>query len=75
MFSGLHALKRVDDEVFIDRDGTTFECLLNYLRNDRRIWPDFKTEHEDSLFQQELKYWGIKDDIPIERKIRERFNK
>ena len=75
MFSGLHALKKVDEEVFIDRDGTTFECLLNYLRNYRRIWPDFKTEHEEILFQEELRYWGIKDDMPMERKLRSRFNK
>ena len=26
-------------EIFIDRDGKTFEMLLNYLRNERKIIP------------------------------------
>ena len=43
VFGELHELKYTDEnEVFLDRDGTTFETLLNYLRNDRRIFPDFK---------------------------------
>jgi len=52
--------------VFIDRDGKTFEKMLNYLRNERRLWPEFKSEGEVMLFQQELKYWGIKDETLIE---------
>jgi hypothetical protein len=41
MFSDMHELKRIDDEVFLDRDGKTFETLVNYLRNDRRVFPEF----------------------------------
>ena len=41
MFSGLHDIKKVDDNVFLDRDGKTFQSLVNYLRNDRKIYPEF----------------------------------
>ena len=41
MFSGLHELKIIDDEVFLDRDGKTFQHLVNYLRNDRQLLPEF----------------------------------
>ena len=34
MFSGRHELKREEDgTVFIDRDGTHFRYILNYLRD------------------------------------------
>jgi hypothetical protein len=35
MFNGMHDLKKIDDRVFLDRDGKTFQSLVNYLRNDR----------------------------------------
>lgn len=35
MFSDMHELKKIDNEIFLDRDGSTFETLVNYLRNDR----------------------------------------
>ena len=41
MFNGLHELKKINDEVFLDRDGSTFQHLVNYLRNDREVFPDF----------------------------------
>lgn len=41
MFSDMHELKKVDEEVFLDRDGRTFETLVNYLRNDRKVFPEF----------------------------------
>jgi hypothetical protein len=37
----MHELKIIDDEVFLDRDGKTFEALVNYLRNDRKVFPEF----------------------------------
>jgi hypothetical protein len=46
MFSGMHKLNMIDEHVFIDRDGKTFELMLNYLRYDRKLWPEFKTEGE-----------------------------
>ena len=47
MFSGMHTLKRVDDSIFLDRDGTTFQHLVNYLRNDRKIYPEFSSQNEN----------------------------
>ena len=41
MFGGMHELKKVDDCVFLDRDGGTFQTLVNYLRNDRKVYPEF----------------------------------
>jgi hypothetical protein len=38
-FSDMHELKKIGDEVFLDRDGKTFETLVNYLRNDRKVFP------------------------------------
>ena len=41
----MHELKKVEgpngEEVFLDRDGKTFETLINYLRNDRKVFPEF----------------------------------
>jgi hypothetical protein len=63
MFNQLHELKYTDEkEVFLDRDGKTFEILLNYLRNDRKIFPDFKEKHEENLFFKELHFWNIDEE-------------
>lgn len=62
MFSGMHNLKKVDGAIFLDRDGQTFQTLINYLRNDRKIYPEFDNPNEQRLFTEELNYWGIKDD-------------
>ena len=59
LFSDMHELKKVDDEVFLDRDGKTFENLINYLRNDRKVFPDFTEKNAENHFLKELHYWGI----------------
>lgn len=60
LFNEMNVLKRTeDDEVFLDRDGKTFETLINYLRNDRKIFPDFTTKQEETMFFKELHYWNI----------------
>lgn len=59
MFSDMHELKMVGEEVFIDRDGATFETLINYLRNERRVFPDFAEKNEENMFIKELYFWGI----------------
>ena len=41
LFNEMHALKKVDNEVFLDRNGKTFETLIDYLRNDRKVFPEF----------------------------------
>ena len=43
----MHELKKIDDEVFLDRDGKTFETLVNYLRNDRKVFPEFEEKNLD----------------------------
>lgn len=55
----MHALKKVNDEVFMDRDGKTFETLVNYLRNDRKVFPEFDNKNEENMFHKEVNYWGI----------------
>ena len=61
MFSGRHAVKKMDDgAVFIDRDPEIFRYLLNYLRNSR-MHPKLKGADNitSSLFDQELDFWCI----------------
>ena len=58
----MHQLKRVDNSIFLDRDGSTFQKLVNYLRNERKIYPEFEYPNDQRLFTEELNYWGIKDD-------------
>jgi len=59
MFSDMHELKKIDDEVFLDRDGKTFETLVNYLRNDRKVFPEFEDKNRENYFFKELHFWGI----------------
>lgn len=59
MFSDMHELKKIDDEVFLDRDGKTFETLVNYLRNDRKVFPEFEEKNRENHFFKELHFWGI----------------
>ena len=59
LFSEMHELKKVNDEVFIDRDGKTFETLVNYLRNKRKVFPEFDNKNEENMFHKEVNFWGI----------------
>ena len=59
MFNGLHELKKINDEVFLDRDGQTFLNLVNYLRNDRFVFPEFLDRNDEIHFFKELDYWKI----------------
>ena len=59
LFSEMHELKKVNEEVFIDRDGKTFETLVNYLRNSRKVFPEFENKNEENMFHKEVNYWGI----------------
>ena len=59
LFSDMHELKKVEDEVFLDRDGKTFETLINYLRNNRKVFPEFTDKNSENHFYKELHYWGI----------------
>lgn len=57
MFSGRHSLKKFDNQIFLDRDGQTFQYLINYLRSPKT--PNFETEDQARLFSEELDFWGI----------------
>lgn len=59
LFSDMHQLKKVNEEVFLDRDGETFETLVNYLRNDRKVFPEFNDKNSENMFYKEMHYWGI----------------
>jgi hypothetical protein len=59
MFNGLHELKKIDGEVFLDRDGRTFLHLVNYLRNNREVFPEFMDRNDEIHFFKELEFWKI----------------
>jgi hypothetical protein len=59
MFSGKHEHKIVDNKVFLDRDGPTFKHLINYLRNDQELIPEFETKNQEQMFFKELQFWEI----------------
>ena len=59
MFNGMHDLKKIDDAVFLDRDGRTFQYLVNYLRNDRSVFPEFQDKNDEVHFFKELDFWKV----------------
>ena len=59
MFNGMNELKEIDGEVFLDRDGSTFLNLVNYLRNDREVFPDFMDHNDERQFLKELEFWKV----------------
>lgn len=62
MFSGRHEVdKDQDNNYFIDRDGTYFHYILNFLRNEEDL-PPF-SEAEEVL--REAMYYGIEDLVDI----------
>ena len=73
MFSGKFDVKRsTNGTCVIDRDGTHFRYILNYLRDAEMIWPD----HEEEAFLKELeaeaKYYqiqGILDELRLNSEI------
>ena len=62
LFNEMHELKKVNDEVFLDRNGKTFETLIDYLRNDRKVFPEFEDRNEENYFFKELHYWNIDEE-------------
>ena len=67
MFSDMHELKKINEEVFLDRDGKTFETLVNYLRNERRVFPEFNDKNQENHFFKELHYWKIDSSTDLGR--------
>ena len=50
-------LKETDDAIFIDRDGTHFRTILNFLRDGKIARPKSRTEIEE--IKQEAEYYCI----------------
>ena len=65
MFSGRHEVQTTEDgSFFIDRDGTNFRFILNYLRNGELILPDGATFLKE--LEAEAKFYqlqGILDEL------------
>jgi len=59
----MHELKKIDKEVFLDRDGETFKHVVNYLRNDRRVFPEFVDKNAENLFYKEISFWGVDKNV------------
>ncbi|XP_035685550.1 BTB/POZ domain-containing protein KCTD7-like isoform X1 [Branchiostoma floridae] len=67
MFSGRHiVVKDKDDRYFIERDGTNFGHILNFLRDSSRLPPLDKVK---DVYQEAL-YYGIKPLADILRRYR-----
>lgn len=39
--NNIDKLNKIGDKIFLDRDGRTFEHLINYLRNNGVVYPNF----------------------------------
>jgi hypothetical protein len=59
MFSGRHEMLLDEDGyIFIDRDGTHFRHILNFLRNPELFSIDLSLAHEQEL-RREVDYYGL----------------
>jgi hypothetical protein len=58
MFSGRHALPTTGEYFFIDRDGTHFRHILNFLRQPEGFKVDLPPEQLDEL-KRECEYYGL----------------
>eukprot|EP01113_Clastostelium_recurvatum_P022758 TRINITY_DN2726_c0_g1_i4.p1 TRINITY_DN2726_c0_g1~~TRINITY_DN2726_c0_g1_i4.p1 ORF type:complete len:332 (-),score=51.93 TRINITY_DN2726_c0_g1_i4:24-1019(-) len=64
MFSGMIELKPdKDGRIFIDRDGTHFRYVLNYLRNGELLVPEDKLVRKELLV--EAQFYGLQDMISL----------
>ena len=36
---------------------------MNYLRNNREVFPKFESKDEEQLFTKELQFWDMKEDL------------
>jgi hypothetical protein len=60
MFSGRHALPTAGEYFFIDRDGTHFRHILNFLRQPEGFKVDLPEGQLDEL-KRECEYFGVRD--------------
>ncbi len=61
MFSGRHALhKNSNGQFFIDRDGTHFRHILNFLRDPRKFVVNLSSAHRDEL-RREAEFYCLSE--------------
>ena len=72
MFSGRHEVETTEDgSFFIDRDGTYFRFILNYLRNGELILPELATFLEE--LEAEARFYqvqGLLDELKVVRALK-----
>ena len=75
MFSGYHEIEERNGMIFLDRDPETFEFMINYLRNEREIYPVFTDPIQGQMFEKELDFWGVTtfNDELEEKRLRHRL--
>ena len=56
-FSGVYPLPKINNKIFIDREGETFINLVNFLRTGK--FPIVKTKEDEIKFLDELNFWKI----------------
>lgn len=54
LFSGDFKHKIIEGKVFLDRDGDTFNKVLNFLRNGGKQLPVFSNKYDEGQFHKEL---------------------
>jgi len=57
MFGGKVVVPKINNRVFIDRDGETFALIISFLRNGRL--PIFDSKEQQKKFMNELEFWNI----------------
>jgi len=71
LFQNVNELQRMPDgALFLDRDGPSFQTLVNYLRNEREEIPAFDTSKDEHLFYKELNFWGFPDADYLQKRLR-----
>lgn len=57
MFSGRHMLDKKNEKVFIDRDPKAFKMMIDFIRNNGKLYEDQEKNYK--MLQIELEFWGI----------------
>lgn len=58
LFCGEHEIKKQNGKIFVDRNPTIFQHVIDYLRNDRASF-NIEDKAIADLFKLELKHWKL----------------
>jgi len=72
MFSGKYEIAKHNERHFIDRDGSSFVYVINFLRNSKM--PNFKDKAEEASFYEVLEFWQIPYKDEATNKIQNQFD-